>query len=365
GVWKVGACFIPLSTDFPLERNQQILSQANSGFVITTNDLQKSIQGLTEEKNILYINAAADRTYGTKNIDIVLSGDTLSYIIFTSGSTGTPKGAMVEHQGMLNHLYAKINDFHLDDNSNVAQTATQVFDVSIWQYMVALLVGGTTTVYVSDDAWDPKRLLENVEKHGITVLESVPAHFSILLDYLESTIEKPTLSSLEMLMMNGEGLPPAYCQRWFDMYPEIAMSNVYGPTECSDDITHYIFNEVSENWEGYVPIGKPIQNMQMYIVDEDMQLVAKGIIGELCTSGDGVGQGYLGREDLTTEKFIDNPFNPGTKLYKTGDLVKWLEDGNIEFVGRKDSQVKISGNRIELGEIEVVLQEAPQVVQGA
>ena len=365
GVWKVGGCFIPLSTDFPLERNQQILSQSNSGFVITTNDLQESISGLTEENNILYVNASADSTHGKENINISLSGDTLSYIIFTSGSTGTPKGAMVEHQGMLNHFYAKINDFDINNNSNIAQTATQVFDVSIWQYMVALMVGGTTTVLVGDDAWDPKRLFTNVEHHGITVLESVPAHFSILLDYLEAETEKPNLSSLEMLMMNGEGLPPAYCQRWFNLYPRIAMSNVYGPTECSDDITHYIFKEVSENWEGYVPIGKPIQNMNMYIVDEDMQLLPKGIIGELCTSGDGVGQGYLGREDLTQNIFIDNPFTPGAKLYKTGDLVKWLEDGNIEFIGRKDSQVKISGNRIELGEIEVVLQEAPQVVQGA
>ncbi|WP_046759416.1 AMP-binding protein, partial [Kordia jejudonensis] len=218
---------IPLSTDFPLERNQHILAQANSGFVITTNDLQESISGLTEAKNILYTNASISEKYSKENNNNSLSGNTLSYIIFTSGSTGKPKGAMVTHQGMLNHLYAKINDFHIDQQSNIAQTATQVFDVSIWQYMVALLVGGTTTVLVGDDAWDPKRLLTHVENEGITLLESVPAHFSILLDYLETTSEKPSLSSLQMLMMNGEGLPPAYCQRWFEMYPEIAMSNVY------------------------------------------------------------------------------------------------------------------------------------------
>ncbi|MBJ6369844.1 non-ribosomal peptide synthetase, partial [Snuella sedimenti] len=365
GVWKVGACFIPLSTDFPMERNQQILSEANRGIVLSTNDLQESIQGLTEGKNILYVNVSESDKYSTENINISLSGDMVSYIIFTSGSTGKPKGAMLEHQGMLNHLYAKINDFNINESSNIAQTATQVFDVSIWQYMVALLVGGTTTVLVGDDAWDPKRLLSNVEKEEITVLESVPAHFSILLDYIESEATKPNLSSLVMLMMNGEGLPPAYCERWFKLYPEIAMSNVYGPTECSDDITHYIFNEMSKDWTGYVPIGKPIQNMKMYIVDEDIQLVPKGIIGELCASGDGVGQGYLGREALTAEKFIDNPFESGTKLYKTGDLVKWLPDGTIEFIGRKDAQVKISGNRIELGEIEVVIQEAPQVILGA
>jgi amino acid adenylation domain-containing protein/non-ribosomal peptide synthase protein (TIGR01720 family) len=365
GVWKVGACFIPLSTDFPLERNQQIISQSNSGIVISTFDLKENVKGLTDDEKILFINASADASYGINNLNISLAADDVSYIIFTSGSTGTPKGAMVAHQGMLNHLYAKINDFNIDENSNVAQTATQVFDVSIWQYMVALMVGGTTTVLVGDDAWDPKRLLSHIENQGITVFESVPAHFSILLDYIGAQAEKPNLSTLQMLMMNGEGLPPAYCERWFKLYPEIAMSNVYGPTECSDDITHYIFNEVSISWDGYVPIGKPIQNMEMYIVDEDMQLVPKGIIGELCTSGDGVGQGYLGRADLTNEKFIPNPFKPNTKLYKTGDLVKWLEDGTIEFIGRKDSQVKISGNRIELGEIEVVLQEAPQVKLGA
>ncbi|MFH6951469.1 AMP-binding protein, partial [Flavobacterium sp. FlaQc-51] len=174
----------------------------------------------------------------------------------------------------------------------------------------------------------------------------------------------PDLRAFRYLMMNGEALPVEYCKKWFDYYPSVSMANVYGPTECSDDITHHIFESCLQNWTGYVPIGKPIQNMNIYILDKNLHLVPKGVTGDLYTSGAGVGKGYLNDDQKTKQVFITNPYSSSADdkvLYKTGDLAKWLADGTLDFAGRADEQVKIRGIRIELGEIETELAKSPLV----
>ena len=363
-IWKLGACFIPLNPSFPLERNLHVLDQLNYTCILTNQTNEMLENSGWDVGNMVFIRSLVDLVpdqYPTSRIALVRP-ENLSYIIFTSGSTGVPKGVMVEHRGMLNHLYAKVADFGIDEHSNIAQTSTQVFDVSIWQFVTGLLVGGRTTVLNDEDAWEPARLLSAIQMHGITILESVPAHFSLILDYLSHVGSLPALDSLCYLVMNGEALPVSYSRRWFDYYPSIQMANVYGPTECSDDITHFIFSSCSDSWDAYVPIGKPIGNMHLYVLDELLNPVARGIAGELYASGPGVGRGYLNDEEKTAAFFINNPYSEGRvsyheRLYKTGDLVKWLDDGNLSYIGRRDGQIKIRGNRVESGEVEVVMQE--------
>ena len=383
--WKASCIYVPFDESWPEDRLLFLLEEACIEVLIVSKHYSVLAHRLLRRCNklqyIIYIdssnlstdnigNEIAENIFCANdilecselNIESLVRPENLSYIIFTSGSTGVPKGVMVEHRGMLNHLYAKVADFGIDEHSNIAQTSTQVFDVSIWQFVTGLLVGGRTTVLNDEDAWEPARLLSAIQMHGITILESVPAHFSLILDYLSHVGSLPALDSLCYLVMNGEALPVSYSRRWFDYYPSIQMANVYGPTECSDDITHFIFSSCSDSWDAYVPIGKPIGNMHLYVLDELLNPVARGIAGELYASGPGVGRGYLNDEEKTAAFFINNPYSEGRvsyheRLYKTGDLVKWLDDGNLSYIGRRDGQIKIRGNRVESGEVEVVMQE--------
>ncbi|UCH98458.1 MAG: amino acid adenylation domain-containing protein [Candidatus Aminicenantes bacterium] len=275
----------------------------------------------------------------------------LAYIIYTSGSTGKPKGAMIEHIGMMNHIQAKINDLHLTSASIVAQNASHTFDISVWQFFAALAVGGKIIIYPIDSILEPTTFLTQLNQHRMTILEVVPSYLSVMLDLIsrEPHHVPPTL---KYLLVTGEEVKPSLVKRWFELYPHIKMVNAYGPTEASDDITHYIMEKAADLER--IPLGKPVQNLNIYIVDNDMNLCPVGVVGEICVSGVGVGRGYLNDQERTKKVFMEDPFPGvrGIRLYKTGDSGYWLPDGTIEFHGRKDYQVKIRGFRIELGEIE-------------
>ncbi len=288
--------------------------------------------------------------YSTEDISIQARPENLAYVIYTSGSTGNPKGAMVEHIGMMNHIQAKINELQINKNSIVAQNASHCFDISVWQFLVALMVGGGTVIYSNELILNPNQFINQVIEDQITILEVVPSYLSVMLDSLDLNFRK--FESLNYLLVTGEAIKPYLVKRWFDMYPKIKMVNAYGPTEASDDITHHIMDHAPEMEQ--VPIGKTLQNFKIYIVDENMKLCPIGVKGEICVAGVGVGRGYLNDEERTKNVFIEDPFaeEKGVRLYKTGDLGRWLPDGVIEFFGRKDYQVKIRGFRIELGEIE-------------
>ena len=292
-----------------------------------------------------------------------VSDNYLAYVIYTSGSTGAPKGAMIEHRGMINHLFAKISDLKLTSNDCVAQTARISFDISVWQFLAALLVGGRVHIFPDQVVMDPAQLLDYLCQ-GITLLEIVPSLLQMMLLEIEQCGSKrPNLSGLRWLLLTGEALPPQLSRQWFDYYSAIPMLNAYGPTECSDDVTHYPIYQPPDPDVLNIPIGRPVGNLRLYVLDSQLQPVPLGVAGELYVGGIGVGRGYLNSTQQTAEVFLPDPFaqSGGSRLYKTGDLGRYLADGNIEFLGRIDHQLKIRGLRIELGEIEAVLMQHPNV----
>ncbi|MBW7473811.1 amino acid adenylation domain-containing protein [Paenibacillus oenotherae] len=360
-VWKAGAAYIPLDPAYPLERIKGILSDSGCCLVLTDTEAAPPLLQQEVSCPAAYLDSLQSELERcpADNPNVHVDIHQLAYVIYTSGSTGKPKGAMVEHLGMMNHLYAKTNDLQITGDSIVVQNASHCFDISVWQYFVALVAGGTTLIYPNDLAADPDSLIDCVIADEATILEVVPSYLSVMLEFLESDFRE--FPQLKALVVTGETLKGNVVKRWLELYPAIPMVNAYGPTEASDDITHHIMNEVPEL--DTIPVGKPVHNFQIYIVDKGMRLCPMGVKGEICVSGIGVGRGYLNDKVRTEAVFMSDPFTDeaGRRLYKTGDLGRWLPGGIIEFFGRKDHQVKIRGFRIELGEIENKLVNHPDV----
>jgi iturin family lipopeptide synthetase A len=363
-VWKGGGAYIPLDSQYPLPRLTGILKDSGAAVLIGQSGRVKP--GLPGAYPGTIVNVSPDVSNGNgmdKNLEGDIDMGGLSYVIYTSGSTGKPKGAMVEHIGMMNHMQAKIDDLRLDERSIVAQNACHTFDISVWQFFAALLVGGQTVIYPDELVFEPDLFLSRLARDRVTVLEVVPSYLAILLDTLRAQPGWDSAVSLPLhyLLVTGEEVKAALVGEWFDEFPGIKMVNAYGPTEASDDITHHVMDKTPD--VDRIPIGKPLPNLNIYIVDDRMQLCPVGIRGEIWVSGLGVGRGYLNDEEKTIEAFGTDPFAAarGVRLYKTGDLGSWLPDGTVEFFGRKDYQVKIRGFRIELAEIENQLAAHPAV----
>jgi amino acid adenylation domain-containing protein len=355
-VWKSGGAYIPIDTAYPVNRISDIMKDSRARVLFTESgyvyeELEKNYPGI-----IIRLDGKKSKTDlndSFPNPDYEINLNRLAYVIYTSGSTGKPKGVMVEHIGMINHIQAKINDLQLTGKSIVAQNASHTFDIAVWQFFAALVAGGQTVIYPDELIMEPEGFISRLVNDGISILEVVPSYLFILLETLEERHNVPLL--LNYLLVTGEEVKPHLVKRWFERYPHIKMVNAYGPTEASDDITHYIMEKAPQLER--IPIGKPIQNLDIYIVDKNMEFCPFGIKGEICVSGIGVGRGYLNDEERTRQVFMEDPFTGerGIRLYKTGDIGCWLSDGTIEFFGRKDYQVKIRGYRIELGEIENIL----------
>jgi acyl-coenzyme A synthetase/AMP-(fatty) acid ligase len=285
----------------------------------------------------------------------------LAYIYFTSGSTGEPKGAMCEQAGMLNHLFAKVADLQIGPESVVAQTAPQCFDISLWQLISALLVGGRTVLVPQDVIMDVARFIETVSAAEVTVLQIVPSYLDAVLAHLEANLRE--LPHLRFVSVTGEAVKKELTQRWFAATPHIAMVNAYGLTETSDDTNHEVMRDVPEAER--VPLGPPIHNVTVYVVDANLEPVPLGAPGEIVFSGVCVGRGYINDPERTAAAFLIDPHRPGQRLYRSGDHGRWRPDGKLEFLGRRDTQVKISGFRIEIGEIENTLLRMPGISDGA
>ncbi|MBB5644623.1 non-ribosomal peptide synthetase [Pedobacter cryoconitis] len=360
GVMKAGGAYVPLDTTYPAERISYILKDTSAAIVITTGDISERIYTVSDVPLVLLDqDIAVIKRYPSAIAAGEIKPGDLAYVIYTSGSTGQPKGVMVEHAGMLNHLYAKVNDLHLNAESVVAFTASYTFDISVWQIFSGLLSGGHTIIYPSQLLLQPAALLEKVEENGVTILELVPSYLTaVLREELTTKLEK-----LQYLLVTGEAVSQPLLAQWFGHpdFGRIPVVNAYGPTEASDDICHYIMYETPVQIN--IPLGSPIQNLQVYVLNDELNLCPVGVTGEICVAGIGVSRGYLNRADLTAAKFIKNPFNADSKMYRTGDLGRWLADGNIEYLGRIDDQVKVRGFRIELGEIENVLQQYEEINQ--
>ena len=295
--------------------------------------------------------------YDSKKITAKSKSDDLAYVIYTSGTTGLPKGVLIHHLGMINHLYAKIHELSLSCDDIMAQTAPPVFDISVWQFLAPLLVGARTVIIDKEVILEPREFLKVLQYEKITILESVPSLIKTFL-YIIGQEKRNELKYLRWMITTGEALPVSLVREWYTHYPCIKLVNAYGPTEASDDVTHYVVKANLAKKRTSVPIGKPLQNLHIYILDKNLALCPVGVRGEICIAGIGVGKGYWQDPDKTAAAFIKNPFideimdDDYKTLYRTGDIGFFREDGTVECLGRLDNQVKIRGNRIELGEIE-------------
>jgi amino acid adenylation domain-containing protein/non-ribosomal peptide synthase protein (TIGR01720 family) len=356
-VWKCGAAYVPVDPRYPEARIKNIVERAAAKIVVTEKghvsaQLLRELEAIARVVDLDDIGRSKSLQDGS-NLGLEISPDSLAYVIFTSGSTGEPKGAMVEHAGMLNHILAKVHDLGITNESIIAQTASHCFDISLWQMFTGPLMNGKTIIYTDEVVLEPDRLIERAESDAVTVMELVPSYLSALLDRAEE--RTGVFAKLRWLAVTGEAVSYDAMRRWFERFPGIPVANLYGPTECSDNITHHTMYASPK--PPYVPIGRPLRNFNIYVVDEWMNLCPVGVKGEICASGLGVGRGYLGDSALTAAAFAEDPFIgcKGVRLYKTGDLGCYLPDGNLILFGRKDRQIKIRGFRIELGEIEAAL----------
>jgi amino acid adenylation domain-containing protein len=359
GVFKAGAAYLPLDPRHPSARWSQMLDRAGCSLVLVSRELREALA----RPRLLVLEECLEDTTPAAPPRPALDPRHLAYVIFTSGSTGVPKGAMLEQRGMLNHLWIKVAELGLGPEDAVAQSAAQSFDISVWQLLAPLLVGARVEVLEDEIAFDGTRLLPEAARRGVTVLETVPSLLRAILD----VGDLPELPRLRWLMATGEALPPDLCRGWLARHPGIPLVNAYGPTECSDDVTHHVIREAPAPPEALIPIGRPLANLRLHLLDRGLRPVPAAATGELYVGGAGVGRGYLGDPAATARAFVPDPFSaaPGERLYRTGDLARRRPGGELEFLGRLDHQVKIRGARIELGEIEAALLRQPGIAQCA
>ncbi|BEV02805.1 amino acid adenylation domain-containing protein [Chryseobacterium gambrini] len=338
GILKSGGAYVPIAIDYPQERIDFIL-----------NDTQAKAN--IDESFLLEFESLKE-TYSTENVNSNIKPDHLAYIIYTSGTTGNPKGVMIEHSSLINRLIWMQSRYPITDGDVLIQKTSYTFDVSVWELLWGCIYGAALSFPKQGDEKDPSLISDAIEKDNVSVIHFVPSMFTAFLNHIDTTHEEiQKLMSLKTVFTSGEALSVYHKELFYRLFPEnVSLVNLYGPTEACIDVTYYDCIKNIKN--AVIPIGKPISNTQMYVLDGSHQIVPIGITGELYISGDGLARGYLKREDLTKERFIDNPFVEGTKMYRTGDLGRWLPDGNIEYLGRTDHQVKIRGHRIELSEID-------------
>ncbi len=337
GILKAGGAYMPLDTTWPQERLKFLLDDAACPVIITTPDAQLPASNARR----LQVDSGADAS----SPHVAVTSANLAYVMYTSGSTGTPKGVEVVHRA-INRLVLKVDYVQLSASDVLLHAAPLAFDASTFEIWGALLNGGTVALY-ADAIPTAAGLRRAIQEHGVTVMWLTAALFNTVVDD-----DATALSGARAVLTGGEALSPSHVRRAYKALPGVTLINGYGPTETTTfAVCHTIPRDLPESATS-VPIGKPIRDTQLFVLDEQRDLVKPGEVGELYIGGDGLARGYLNRPELTAERFVTVR---GTRLYRTGDLVKWLPDGTLDFAGRIDGQVKIRGYRIELGEIEARL----------
>ncbi|WP_079254625.1 amino acid adenylation domain-containing protein [Streptomyces sparsogenes] len=361
GTLGAGAAWVPLDVTAPMARTAALVADAGVALLLTDAEHAELASQVGAGLPVLTVNGHRDAPDDLA--PVAGAGDDLAYVIFTSGSTGRPKGAMVHRRGMVNHLLAKVADLDLTACDTVVHNAPVTFDISVWQMLSPLVVGGLLRVVSKRTAADPAELFGMVGPERITILEVVPSLLRAALDSWDAGAPVPDLTRLRRLVVTGEALPAELCRRWFGCFPGIPLVNAYGPTECSDDVTHAVIRDAGEVPGVRAPIGSAVRNTGLYVLDDGLRPVPAGVPGELYVGGTGVGRGYLRDPRRTSAVFVADPYSPvpGARMYRTGDRVVRRADGSLEFLERRDHQVKIRGHRIELGEIEAVLRTVPGV----
>lgn len=373
GVLKAGAAYVPLDPQYGVHRVNSIIDSPKINVIISDTKYGSNLD-LTKIDKLILINNFSDffiknsnlkfcrdRSYISQmsNKNLVNSNklDSWAYLLFTSGSTGEPKGAILRHDGAMNHILEEYKVMGLSNDFRFLQSANIGSDIAVWQMLGPILIGGTVIIIDKIDLLDFNKVTKLIKQQKINLVEFVPSYLRSLLEYCIRTDNSHLLNELSWIMLTGEQIPVDLVMDVEEALPGIKLMNAYGPCEASDDVVQYVIDSSFLKNKGIVPIGRPISNMNAIIMDQNNKLCPIGIVGELCLTGVGVGVGYLDNVESSKRSFINNPFPDllGNIMYKTGDLARWLSDGNIEFLGRKDRQIKIRGYRVELGEIESVI----------
>ena len=360
GIVKAGGAYLPVSPDNPPERINYMLTDGRVKLVL----VQKKTAGLIAfDGRIIELDDLEVYRGSTANPPILNQPQDLAYVIYTSGSTGKPKGVMIEQRSLVNRLHWMQQAYPIDGSDVLLQKTPYSFDVSVWELFWWALWGAKLCFLMPSGERNPLAIVETIRRHRVSVMHFVPSMLNVFLEYLEgkdASVPR-SLASVRRVFASGEALTPSHVRKFNDILgskTRARLTNLYGPTEATVDVSYFdcpVHNDFDN-----VPIGRPIHNIKLYVI-RDGQQMAIGEAGELCIAGVGLAQGYLNNAPLTAERFIDNPVNPGERIYRTGDVARWLPDGNIEYLGRDDHQVKIRGLRIELGEIENTVREYPGI----
>jgi len=380
-IWKAGGAYIPIDPSYPAERVHTMLADSEATVAIVgaaaLTHFATALRDSPALRHVVCQSPTAGRSTPAPSITlhgvadlaardaaplpVQAHADDPAYMLYTSGSTGRPKGAIVRHDGAVNHLLAQAHALGRETVARFLQSAPSSSDISVWQFAAPLALGGTLVIV--DDATDVARVLAEVQRHGLHLIELVPAVLKYLVEFAAALPPaQRALPTLRYVMVTGESAPVALVNAWLALYPQIPLVNAYGPTEAADDIAQAVISAPLPPQRSTVPIGRPLANLDLHVLDEDLRPLPVGVPGEICVAGIGVGNGYWRQPEKTQAAFIPNPFvaDPqaaGPTLYRCGDIGRWRDDGTLECWGRIDHQVQLRGQRIELPEIEAVLRQ--------
>ncbi|QRV07666.1 amino acid adenylation domain-containing protein [Bacillus velezensis] len=364
-VLKAGGAYVPLDPEYPEDRLRYMLDDSGACLLLAQPGL--SVSGFSGETLEVSLSSLTSETE-TGAVSDEADADSLAYIIYTSGSTGTPKGVAVEHRQAAAFLSGMQGQFPLTEEDIIVLKSSFSFDASIWQLFWWTMSGAS--VYLLPAGWekDPVRMIEAFSSEKVTTAHFIPAMVNSFLDALETEPAETRTRlgrTLTRVFAGGEALSPLTAARFADLLPETMLIHGYGPTEATVDAAFYVCDRKRDSRRTRLPIGKPVPGARLYVLDSGGAIQPAGVAGELYIAGTGVARGYLNRPELTAERFLDDPFYPGERMYQTGDIARWTEDGLVEWLGRSDGQVKVRGYRIEPGEIEAAIRRIDGIREAA
>lgn len=349
-ILKAGGAYVPIDPHYPDQRIENILNDSQPTFVLTQARFEDKL--LAFHRDIIVVDNKKNDQDATTNLNRVNHLENLAYVIYTSGTTGKPKGVMIEHRQVLNTLFGLQRRFPMTEEDAFLLKAPFVFDASVVELFGWMIAGARLVILEPEMEKDPIEIYRSVKKQKVTHINFVPSMLQVFVD-MNTVNELQRLTELKYIFIGGEALTPKLAKTAKRLMPSTSLWNLYGPTEACIYTTGYSLENNLNT--ATLPIGRPLDNVEVFVLNSEGKLQPIGIPGELCIAGKGVARGYLNDEVRTKEKFIPHPYREGAVIYKSGDLVRWLPDGNIEYLGRKDYQIKIRGNRIEIGEIEYCL----------
>ncbi len=360
GIIKAGGAYLPIAPANPPDRIDYMLNDAAVKVLLVQN---KTAEKSSFNGAIINLDDLESYQGPATNPKVVNGPNDLAYVIYTSGSTGKPKGVMIEHRSVINRLNWMQKAYPITESDVILQKTPYYFDVSVWELLWFSLHGASLCFLAPGAEAVPSLIIQAAKKHRVSVIHFVPSMLNLFLDYLGVKHERVSqeMALVRQVFASGEVLAPSHVRKFNTILGQktgARLANLYGPTEATVDVAY--FDCPTSNNFAKIPIGRPIDNTRFYIMTDGQQ-VALGEAGELCIAGVGLARGYLNNAALTREKFVDNPASLDERIYRTGDNARWLPDGNVEFLGREDSQVKIRGLRIELGEIENTIRDFPGI----